>query len=294
MNKQPPDITSLTLYLLGQLPEEEQVRVEDRAFSDPDYLSALEDVEADLIDSYVRGQLPAANRLAFERRFFTSRRRVDKVEFARALSTLVAEVRPLSAPVTAWWSGFFSKWSLGPRLAAGLATVTLVAGTGWLAFENAGMRTRIAALETRGLELQTRSETAEQALNAELGRRRSEGGTMAPAIATLTLLPGLTRAETNRILLAVPPAAQLARIEIQLEARDDYARFHAELRTADGQEVLTRANLPRRRTPAGASVSFDVPASALTNGDYELELKGISGNQAAQPIGYYYFRVAKP
>ena len=47
-------------YLLGQLTEEEQVQIEDRAFTDRDYLSSLEGTEADLVDAYVRGELSDA------------------------------------------------------------------------------------------------------------------------------------------------------------------------------------------------------------------------------------------
>ena len=51
----------ISQYLLGELPEEQQVEIEDRAFSDKDYLAAITTVENDLIDEYVRGELSAAD-----------------------------------------------------------------------------------------------------------------------------------------------------------------------------------------------------------------------------------------
>ena len=78
-------------YLLGNLPEAEQVRVEDRAFTDAEYLNALEASESDLIDTYVRGGLSPADRRAFERQFLTSPNRRRKVEFAKALAKVAAE-----------------------------------------------------------------------------------------------------------------------------------------------------------------------------------------------------------
>ena len=307
MDIKSPDEALLTRYLLGHLTEEAQVQVEDRAFADPDYLAVLEAVEADLIDAYVRGELPRAERPAFERRFFTSPRRLGKIEFARALAPLAAEapvLRPAVSPGGAWWANLFANPSFGLRFATGLVALTVTAGVGWLAVENAGMRSRIAALESQGRELQVRNETAERQLSAEKSRansltseqqkQQSSRRAAAPVIASLVLLPGLTRAETSRARLVIPPSAQLARIEIQLEARDAYPRFRAELRTLDGQEVLTRGDLPRYQTAAGSSVSFDVPASALGAGDYELELQGISADRTAQELGYYYFRVVRP
>ncbi len=85
----------------------------------------------------------------------------------------------------------------------------------------------------------------------------------------------------------------VAHIEIQLEPRDDYPRFRAELRTLSGEEVLIRGSLPRRAGTAGYTVSLDVPASALAMGQYELALKGILNDQSTQDIGYYYFSVQK-
>lgn len=307
MNAQSPDETFLTRYLLGYLAEEEQVQVEDRAFSDPAYLATLEGVEADLIDAYVRGDLRGAERLAFERRFCTSPRRLNKIEFARALMPVAAEAPALrftASPGVAWWANLFSGRGLGPRFAAALAALTMAAGLGWLATDNAAMRSRIAAFESQGRDLQARNETAERLLSAERSRanrlasellnQQSARPPAAPAIASLVLLPGLTRAEASRGQLVIPPSAQLARVEIQLEARDAYPQFRAELRTIDGREVLTRSNLRRRQTTAGSSVSFDVPASALAAGDYELELQGIPADRSVQELGYYYFRVLRP
>src|SRR5262249_48307407 len=83
----------LTRYLLGGLSDEEQVRVEDRAFTDAGYMEALDTAETDLIDAYVRGELADSERRAFEGRFFTSPQRRRKVEFARALATVSADFK---------------------------------------------------------------------------------------------------------------------------------------------------------------------------------------------------------
>src|SRR5215212_5967860 len=81
----------ISQYLLGELPEEQQVEVEDRAFSDKDYFASITAVENDLIDEYVRGELSAAQRQRFETRFLASADRRKRVEFAKALRTVVTE-----------------------------------------------------------------------------------------------------------------------------------------------------------------------------------------------------------
>jgi hypothetical protein len=68
-------------------------------------------------------------------------------------------------------------------------------------------------------------------------------------------------------------------------------RLRAASRWRQGEDVLAR-HLARRRTDAGYSVAFDLPASALPSGDCELALKGLAGDQT-NDIGYYYFRVRR-
>ena len=78
-------------FLLGDLSAKEQVRIEDRALTDPTYLAEIEAAEADLIDAYVRGELPPDWLPGFERRFLRSPSRRSKVEFAKALARIVME-----------------------------------------------------------------------------------------------------------------------------------------------------------------------------------------------------------
>ena len=66
MRSQRSNETWYVKYLLGKLTEDEQVELEDRAFADADYLSALQATEADLIDAYVRGELSQSDRRSFE------------------------------------------------------------------------------------------------------------------------------------------------------------------------------------------------------------------------------------
>jgi hypothetical protein len=72
-----------------------------------------------------------------------------------------------------------------------------------------------------------------------------------------------------------------------VEERDYYPRYRIELRKRNGEEVLM---LGAKRT-AGA-VTFEVPASSLAAGEYELALKGISNGHMID-IGFYYFRAQK-
>ena len=307
MRSERDDEKLMVQYLLGNLSEEEQVRIEDRAFADANYLGALEAAEADLVDAYVRGELSQSERLGFERRFLTSSHRRSKVEFARDLLRVTNESKTaqdalLERP-SAWLSmiNLFRGWNPALQFAGILALMISVVGASWLLVENRAIRSRVAALETERRNLETR----EEQLRRQLGEEQDRAGKLAaelqkppsvsaPVVASLVLLPGLSRAETGRAQLALNPSAQLAHIEIVLEPRDDYPRYSSEIRTRSGEEVLIRGNLRRRRSAAGDVVSFDVPTNALDAGEYELTLKGVAGDGRAQDLGYYYFRVQKP
>src|SRR5262245_7437230 len=302
------DETLLIKYLLGSLTPEEEVRVEDRAFADPDYLVVLEATEADLIDAYVRGELSPAERRGFERRFLVSPQRRRKVAFARDLARVAAEVKASESGaglrLSAWHSlaRLVRGWNPALQFAVAVAVLICVAGPSWLVVENTSMRSRVAALETQGRDLQEQAGELRQQLGEEQNRagslaaqlqQQAPTGTPTPSVASLVLLPGVSRAENRREQLVLNPSAQIAHIEIQLEARDNYPRFRAELRTLSGDEVLIRGNLSKSRRGAGYAVSFDTPASALNAGEYELALKGILNDRSVQDIGYYYFSVRK-
>ena len=167
--------------------------------------------------------------------------------------------------------------------------------------ENAAIRARVAALEAERRELELREQNLRQQLSEEQSRaaavsaqnQRPSDAAPASLVASLVLVPGLSRAQTRVEQLVLSPSVQIARIEIELEPRDDYPRFRAELRTRRGEEVLSRSNLVRRKSGPGFAVSVDLPASALAAGDYELALQGITADHTSQDVGYYYFAVQR-
>jgi hypothetical protein len=315
-------------YLLGDLPEEEQARLEDRAFSDGDYMRNIVAVESELIDEYVRGGLSDSDRLQFERRFLASAERQRKVEFARALANVIPRAtagdatRPatVSAPAS-WWNSFITfVRGLNPafKFSMAAATLTLVIGVSWLIAEAVRLRAQVAQLQAEQqtrrrqeeiLRQQADSEHARsEDLAAQLRRERERGEELArrlerdqsrerPAglsfIASVFLPPGIPRGAAERPKLVVPQAAGAARLQIGLEREDDYKSFRVEIRTAQGQEVWTQGNLRPRQSRAGRVVNLVIPGSVLGAGEYELTLKGMVDNQNTEDVRYYYFDALK-
>ena len=52
-------------------------------------------------------------------------------------------------------------------------------------------------------------------------------------------------------------------------------------------------NLRARSGRGGRFLTLNIPASILNTGEYELTLKGISGKEKVEDLGYYYFDVLK-
>jgi hypothetical protein len=294
----------LVQYLLGRLSEEKQAQVEDRAFADSEYRSALEAAEADLIDTYVRGELAEAERRAFEAQFLNSPERRSKVEFARALAIVAvdkpARVHAGSELPRAHQSliDLIVGWRPTLRFAMAMAALIFIAGLFWT-MQRGIPPSRSAALEARhsgperkdeGLAVDgpgSRDETA--GAGAQEATRQSRP----PVVASLVLFAGLSRAESTKERLVLGPLVERARIEIQLEARDDYPQFRVELRTQSGNEILTRENLRGRRSGAGSVLSFDLPANALSTGQYELAVQGVPAGAPVEDVTYLYFTVEK-
>src|SRR5262249_1908978 len=72
-------------YLLGDLPETEQMAVEQEYFADPEKLEEVWAAENDLVDRYVRGRLPRGEQELFERNYLQSPKHRDRVALARKL-----------------------------------------------------------------------------------------------------------------------------------------------------------------------------------------------------------------
>src|SRR5262245_61522936 len=75
----------MTRYLLGDLPETEQIALEQEYFADPEKFEEVWAVENDLIDSYVRGQLSRAEQELFERNYLQTPKHRERVATARKL-----------------------------------------------------------------------------------------------------------------------------------------------------------------------------------------------------------------
>jgi hypothetical protein len=85
-------------YPLGDLSDEEQRQLDEQLFVNDDYFERLVVTEDELIDDYLRGQLPERERQLFERTFLSSPHLRQRVNLARSLLNYIDDKARLAAP----------------------------------------------------------------------------------------------------------------------------------------------------------------------------------------------------
>lgn len=322
MTEAPLNEKTIRRYLLGELSEQEQVEIEDRAFEDQQVLEQVLAVEQDLIDDYVSGDIPEEKRRNFQTHFLASAERKKKVAFARTLAAVVNEThvfqeQHIATDITGSpsWStrltGFFTR----PVVAYSFVTASLLlfAVGSWLILERVRLNSEIARLRTaqesqtaqnRQLEQDLANERLRnQELMANRGQPSQETPTpeiqpetppkpttpTSPVVVALSLLPGISRGSSAVPQLSIGRDVSLVRLQIGIDPQENYRRYRVELRSEKGQQVLTQGNL----SVQGRRVPLSVSASALAKGRYEVTLKGITDNGTTEDVGFYYFDVVK-
>ncbi|HEU4507881.1 MAG TPA: hypothetical protein VFR78_06575 [Pyrinomonadaceae bacterium] len=314
-------------YLLGELSEEQQVEIEDRAFSDKEFLTTITAVENDLIDEYVRDEMSQSERRQFESRFLASPARRKRVEFARALTEIAPEYalaeRSVVSPVPVSWrdslEAFFQSLNPVAKFAMVAVALLVVLGGAWLITQTLRLRSQLTTLQAENQSRQDQRQTLEQQVdqerrrNAELTARLNQekqqreqsdeslrqlsetaDATTPPArpvIASLTLLPGISRGAGDKPVLVLKHGVRLVRLQVAIEPEEQFKSFAIELRTAAGRQVWSRENLTARSRRGARSIGLTLPATAVKPGEYELSLRGVKEGGATEDVGFYYFDV---
>jgi hypothetical protein len=251
-------------YLLGELPKEESERFEDECFDQEDWPEQLNQVEEDLIEDYLRGDLAPERRRLFERNYLTTTARVERVRMAAALLRHVDELGadeegandsegddvPVDGKMSGGWlSAFLSTHAWAPRAALALGALAVLTVAWW--FTRPEPR-RAVALLTLSVSSGNRAE------GAQPGRVR------------LTPETGVLR--VSLILPEDQPPAARYRVKLEEE------RGEKETLDVTGQDART--------------VSVEVSASDLARGQYALTLFTVGGDGTERRVpGRYLFTV---
>lgn len=280
-------------YLLGDLAEEERRRLEDAYFADDQLFEELEATETDLIDAYLRDELPADDHARFEAHFLSSPRRRARVDLARRL--LKVGRAPVPSPGSGWRAAI-ARWRRRPVLVPALAAAALllvVAGT-WWTWRSAPGQAPSLPVQQEAQNVAPAPPTEASGGRAPSRPTRSDRPTpAAPSMGpiALVLVPGLTRAPGGGSTLVLPASESTVRIRIEYEG-DAHAAYSAAIRTPGGALVWSQSGL-KPTGPGEKSAIIAIPVASLSPGDYALTLTAIEPGRAPEDVADYAFRVVR-
>ncbi len=264
-----------TRYLLGQLHEAEQDRLEEEYFCNNEVFVALLDAKDQLISNYLNGKLTAEDRKQFEQHFLTLPGRKREVELASSFRSLLpkpqlmtnriaSNVKPLKKASPPGFGKTYQRWILAA------AAAILFIGV-------------IVVLQVR--------KTPQQATSPEIQIAAIELP-KGPPYTSLFLKPTSSRSFGQDTTAKIGKETQT--VELKLEVtKETFPHYHGSLHIkGKEEEVLSDDSLQAVKNEAGTPVViWRLPASRLQIEDYTATLKGISSKNVLTPIGDYDFEV---
>lgn len=312
-----PDDRLLTQYLFRSLSEEETERLDELSVVDDDFAARLNSVENDLVDAYVRGELPAEEASRFKSAYLSSPRRREKVRFAATLvsfeqragnkpmvarpETGRAEKRPESTG-----RRFFGNWFQTSRRAStwvaaqwGLAgaVVLLLGASGYLLNSNRELRQ----------EMKT-AESDRATLVQQLGQLQQQNAIMAAAnpanqgthdrsplsldhlrVAAFLLGPSL-RGAVALPTISWSANTDLVVLKLELES-SEFSNYRVTIQDSSSRHVAWQNDALKPASEGdGRVLSVAFPPGVLKSGTYVVQLEGVRRNGATELVSSYPFR----
>jgi anti-sigma factor RsiW len=293
-------------YLLGRLSDAEAEQFDELSIADEEFAWQLRAAENDLVDAYVRDNLPAETRARFESFYLASPRRRERVELARSLAKAADRVvdRPVAVNApnpshetdppaartnAAWW-----------LLATAAAVVVALGGILFRAVLRPPETAAPAATSSRATPARESGAPAPSATPPP----KSLSTSIAPVVVTPSP-PSSSVATTEPILLApdtrggagsvatvtVPIGADRVAFDLRLET-NDFSRYRATLKDPGSDRAVWQsgwiAPAVKRESPV---VPIAVPARTLKTQHYAFELTGRTDTNRTDLVASYVFEV---
>lgn len=304
----------LRRYLLGELPLEEQVLVEQRLFLDSDYAELQEVVEDDLIDEYLADELKGNERKKFEDHFLLLPEHSADVKIAEALKKYLAtESNPSRAgsndksgddptPVPFW---LFSKQMVW--LSLSVAALILLSIMLWIVFRSARGPAAEPPLQASEPQRHTsqpdnspvptpvpsndnRNDMARQDNSVKPPERRS-----APTqiLSYVIFAGGAIRSGGTTKTINIDADTKAVELKLPLEFVEPYEQYRAELYSGDRR--IKRWDLKSQTDETyGPIVLIPIPADLLREHSYRIKLYTVpTDQQAGEPSVPYPFNVER-
>ncbi len=208
----------------------------------------------DVIDRYVRGTMPPAERSEFEEHFLDCPQCLDQLELARSLreGIKVCASKPLAAARPQTRPRSLGSFSWRPPAAAALAVLLISAIPSVFLYRS---------LESTRTDLDREIRKAGQLINAPL---------LPPAVYTLSPTRGVEASRTIKI----PDSPRWILLALELDTTQ-YHDYRAVLQDGSGQTAWSSGSL---KADAPDAIGVALPSRILHPGDYVLLLEGQAGD----------------
>jgi hypothetical protein len=295
-------------YLLGDVSEQERTELEERYASDPHVFEELIDAENELVDLYLRGRLADHERARFESHYLNTREGREAAAFGRSLAGYISadDQKPLlenyrRSRTTTTRKLFFARPAFG--MAAAAAIILIVVGAWNLIETNRNLRRQIQELQQAQLSLSRQN----QDLLQQLARTKSgtpfsdthgtEPNSHLPgenaSVLQVTLLADFVRGGAPQNKVKIPRNITSVSFRMNLKAAD-YVAYDARVETPEGAQVWQGKGLhPRTSSGERKSIYIDIPATALQDGHFILNLSGTKADGSTQDVNSYSFHVTR-
>ncbi|HXM50585.1 MAG TPA: hypothetical protein VN956_22275 [Pyrinomonadaceae bacterium] len=298
-------------YLLGELPLEDQHRVEELAFLEPQSFEFLQELENELIDDYISNDLTPREQKRFETYFLSKPGRREDLEIATAFQSYINRHVPAAALSPEEQVHVAQKGS-SPQLFSPIPRLPVpvwVALTVLILAAAALMTVRLLKTRNASNPIQANRQTqkteqpAEQNIEAVTNTptpasiqttrdHRLPVQRSAPAVLSFLLIPGApARGGGNSTKVPLPASGTLLRFELPLIDQTEYASYQVTLqRVEDANEVRMWKGLRSQTGSSGKSIRLSVNSQVLkVRLQYRLVLVGIAPDASPHTVGYYHF-----
>jgi hypothetical protein len=298
-------------FLLGDLPDSDANALEVELLRDDEKFEQMWEIENELVDAYVRGRLPTAERERFERHYLASPVHVQRVAVARRLIEEADGPAPVATTVatTPARPALFERLGFS-RPAWGYAFATILAllavATIWLFMERARLRRELAETRTDTESRRNQEKTLSDQIagareqnartSSELEQLRTQNTgqtshntaeqTPSPSILSFALSPVLVRGSSDQQTVRIPTKVDMVRLQLT-DNNSEARQFQISIRTVEGRIVWQQRN---SRSGKG-TISAQVPGNKLPPGDYIATVSSVGPTGSLEEINRYFFRV---
>jgi hypothetical protein len=316
----------MTQYLLGDLSDDEKLRLEEEFFSDDNAFAQLQALEDELRYDYARGGLSSEQRRQFEQRFLSLPGASQRVALAQAVLETVAQANLPKAPeriVVAEKKpsffqslvAFFGLPSAGLQIGLAAASLLLLLGGAWMFYQTIRLRAQVEQLEIAraGQEqqrLQLEQQAAEQRsrgeqLNAQLEAERRQRTKLEQELARQKAEaaranePSISAPAMFLSFLLLPGTTRDidSTKQLTIPANVPQVRLQLRLRRPGAYpsyqavlQTLDGTELWRRNM---STPTVTLPTKLVPPGDYILVLKGKAAAGQWEEVDEYHFNTAR-